>query len=60
MVSDTIIINEDDLYNLVREAVRDELQKIEDVSDEEQLELETLYGNKPGNKSINYDECIEL
>lgn len=60
MTSDTITIGRDDLYNLIREAVRDELQDIEDVSDDEQLEIEKLYGKIPEDKPINFDECVEL
>ena len=57
---ETITMSRDDLYNLVREAVRDELSKIEEISTEEQLDIEDLYGKAPENKPINFDECVEL
>ena len=60
MASQTITINKEDLYNLVREAVRDELNEIEDISNQEQLEIENLYGKSPKSKTINFDECVEL
>ena len=60
MVSDTITINRDDLYNLIREAVRDELNEIQTISDSEQAELDVLYGKKNPNSKINFDECIKL
>ena len=55
-----IKINKDELYKLIRVAVRDELNEIKDVSNEEQLELEKLHGKMPSNNSINFDECIKL
>lgn len=60
MTIDTITIGKDELYNLIREAIRDELQDIEDISNEEQIEIEKLYGKMPEDKPINLDKCIEL
>ena len=47
MVSEIINISKDDLYKLIREAIRDELHEIEEISQEEQLELERLHGKIP-------------
>jgi len=55
-----ITISKDDLYKLIRVAIRDELNEIKDVSDNEQSELEKLHGKMPSNSQINLDECIEL
>ena len=60
MVTETITINRDDLYNLIREAVRDELNEIQIISDSEQAEVDVLYGEKKSNSKINFDECIKL
>jgi hypothetical protein len=59
MASD-IKISREELYKLIRIAVRDEINEIKDISDEEQLELEKLHGKMPSNAPINFDESIEL
>lgn len=34
--------------------------KIKEISNEEQLEIEKLYGKYPENKPINLNECVEI
>jgi len=59
-MSSDIKISRDELYKLIRIAIRDELSKIKDVSNKEQLELESLHGKIPSSARINFDECVEL
>ena len=50
-----------ELYTLVREAVRDELNKIDEVSDEEQKEIDKLYGKETlFGKKLDSKDCVEL
>jgi hypothetical protein len=48
------------IQELTREALRDKLYKIDEISDEEQLELEKLHGKNPKKTKINLDECVRL
>lgn len=61
MTSDTITINKNELYNLVRKAISDELNQMEEISDSEQKEIEKIHGKLNTNsQKNNFDECIEL
>lgn len=60
MVADIINISRDDLYKLIREAVRDELNEVVNVSDEEQSELEHLYDESLTSKDYDKSSCIRL
>ncbi len=48
------------IQELARDALRDKLYKIEEISDEEQREIQKLYGKSPKNKTIKLDECVRL
>lgn len=64
-----ITINKDELYSLIKEAVREVLQEesiefflksIPYASKREMEDVETLYGKPPAEKEIAYSETIEL
>lgn len=64
-----ITINKDELYSLIKEAVREVLHEetidiflksMPYVSKEEMKDIETLYGKPPADKEIAYGETIEL
>lgn len=60
MASDIIKISKDELFNLIREAVRAELNEFEYVSDEEQKEIDKIYGNSLNNDNYDPNDCIRL
>jgi len=60
METDTINISKTQLHNLVREYVREELDKIGTISDSEQDELEMLYGDSLYEEDYNKDSAIRL
>ncbi|MDA3855656.1 MAG: hypothetical protein PF569_05320 [Candidatus Woesearchaeota archaeon] len=60
MGTDIINISRDDLYKLIREAVRDELNEVVNVSDKEQLELEELYDESLNSEDYDKSNCIRL
>ncbi|MDI6891223.1 MAG: hypothetical protein QMC83_09875 [Thermodesulfovibrionales bacterium] len=64
-----ITINKDELYSLIKEAVREVLHEeaidfflknIPYVSKEEMEDIETLYGKPHAEKEIAYSETIEI
>lgn len=59
MASDTITIDKEELFNLIRQAVRAELDEIGYVSEEEQKEIEELYGDSL-NSEFKSEDCIRL
>ena len=60
MTTDSITINKEELFNLIKKAVREELHEIEYVSDEEQKELEQLHGKKVlFEDKFNPEDCVE-
>lgn len=60
MTTDSITINKEELFNLIKKAVREELHEIEYVSDEEQKELEQLHGKKVlFEDKFNSEDCVE-
>ena len=59
MASDIITISKDELFNLIRKAVRAELNEIGYVSEEEQKEIEELYGDSL-NSEYNSKNSIRL
>lgn len=60
MSSEVITINKEELYQLIKRAVREELERIEEISDKEQEELDSIHGKVPQNKSIDSSNYAEL
>ncbi len=60
MNSKTINIDVDELNNLIRGIVREELNKIGEISIDEQKELEMLYGDSLEKDDYNKEDCIRL
>ncbi|MCH8520282.1 MAG: hypothetical protein LAT82_06025 [Nanoarchaeota archaeon] len=60
MESEMITLNKDELYSLIRKAIRDELDSIEYVSDEEQKEIDDLYKDSLNTQNYNSKDCIRL
>ena len=57
---EAITISKDELYSLIRKAIREELNEIEYVSDEEQKELEILHGKELFKEDYSKKDCIRL
>lgn len=64
-----VSINKNDLYNLIKEAIREALHEeklefflksISPVSKEEMEDIEKLYGKPSEKKEVNYEETIEI
>ena len=60
MESELITLNKSELNNLVRIIVKEEIKKINEVSQDEQIELENLYGSKLNSKNYNKNDCVRL
>lgn len=60
MGTNTITIDKDELFSLIRKAVRVELNNIENISDEEQNELNKLYGNSLFDEDYNEKDFVKL
>ena len=60
METNAITIDKDELFTLIRKAVRVELNNIEDISDEEQKELEELHGDSLYKDDYNKKDFIKL
>ncbi len=60
MISDTINIDRNELSNLIRGIVREELNKIGEMSLDEQKELECLYGDSLEKDDYNKEDCVRL
>lgn len=60
MTSDTINIDRNELSNLIRGIVREELNKVGDMSLDEQKELEHLYGDSLEKDDYNREDCVRL
>ncbi len=69
MPTQQISINKDELYGLIKEAVREVLheetlefffKKIPSVSKEEMKDIEKLYGKPSTDKEVVYSESVEI
>lgn len=59
-MSETITINKDELFDLIRKAVRAELDNIQYTSNEEQEEIDTLYKDSLDNDNYDPKNCVRL
>lgn len=59
-MTDTISINREELNTLIRSIVKDELNKITEISEEEQSELEELYKDSLDLKDYDKNNCVRL
>ena len=60
MTTDSITISKEELFKLIKKAIREELHEIEFVSNEEQKELEQLHGKKAlFEDDFNPKDCVE-
>ena len=57
METENITINKNELYDMIRNIIRNELLSIKEVSNEEQLEINNLHGDSP--KEFN-EEYVDL
>lgn len=60
METNTITIDKDELFSLIRKAVREELNEIEDISIEEQKKLEELHGDSLFDEEYNEKDFVRL
>ena len=60
MTSDIINIDKNELSNLIRGIIREELNKVGKMSLDEQKELEHLYGDSLGKDDYNKENCVRL
>lgn len=60
MTSDTINIDRNELSNLIRGIVKEELNKIGEISLDEQKELEKLYGDSLQKNDYDRENCVRL
>jgi hypothetical protein len=60
MTSDIVKIPKDELEKLIRGIVKEELNKIHEVSEDEQKELEKLYGESLTKEDYSREDCIRL
>ncbi|MFP4401631.1 MAG: hypothetical protein ACLFPL_00205 [Candidatus Nanoarchaeia archaeon] len=59
-MTQTITINKDDLYNLIRKALRAELDDIQYVSNKEQEEIDALYKDSLQDEKYDSKHCVRL
>jgi len=60
MTSDVINIDKNELGSLIRGIVKEELSKINEISDDEQSELENLYGDSLCSSDYDKNNCIRF
>ena len=59
-MAETITINKDELFDLIRKAVRIELDNVQYISNEEQEEIDTLYKDSLNNDNYDPKNCVRL
>ena len=59
-MTQTITINKDELFDLIRKAVRTELDNVQYISNEEQEEIDTLYKDSLNNDNYDPKNCVRL
>ncbi|MFW5704350.1 MAG: hypothetical protein ACOCXG_00775 [Nanoarchaeota archaeon] len=57
---ESVTISKDDLYSLIRKAVREELNEYNEISASEQEELENLHGKRLFEEDYSKENCVRL
>ena len=60
MDSSVVTLNKDELYTMIRTALREELNEYSQISLSEQEELQHLYGDSLTKSDYNKKNCIRL